>query len=83
MRFDSSREVMDKFLSESSKSTVELTKITSPQLDGKWQSIAEGTPIESGSYVNRVDGCDNDITVDVVSLSGDSVRTYVDMVCAS
>ncbi|MFF2852534.1 hypothetical protein ACFVT5_40495 [Streptomyces sp. NPDC058001] len=82
LQFDTSRNGLKAFLDGAGPDLI-LEKVEGSLLERDWQKIPRGVQVESGTYVNRIGGCDNAITVDVQELRTDEVRIYLDVVCAS
>ncbi|MFD6422925.1 hypothetical protein [Streptomyces sp. NPDC060198] len=83
MQFDTSRNGLSDFLAASGHADLEFSEVTAVTEGLTWQKIPQGTKVESGLYVNTVDGCDNAVHVDVQALRTDAVRVYLRLVCAS
>ncbi|MFE3149223.1 hypothetical protein ACFXJ6_21625 [Streptomyces sp. NPDC059218] len=83
LQFDTNREGLDAFLRGSSPVELKFFRADSSEVEQDWQKVPQGAQIERASYTNRVDGCDNDVTVLIQQLRTDEVRVYLSMVCAS
>ncbi|MFM9626743.1 MULTISPECIES: hypothetical protein [Streptomyces] len=83
LQFDISRLGLEVFLAESGQTNLKLVEGESVAPERDWQEIPAGVQVESGTYVNRIGGCDNAIMLDVQELSADEVRVYLAVICAS
>ncbi|MFD7134338.1 hypothetical protein [Streptomyces sp. NPDC059894] len=83
LQFDTSRKLLHAFLSESGQDNLQLVKGEPANTEREWQEIPTGVQMESGTYVNRIGGCDNAIMLDVQPLTAERVRVYLSVICAS
>ncbi|MFJ6573648.1 hypothetical protein ACIQNU_40245 [Streptomyces sp. NPDC091292] len=82
LQFDTSRKGLEEFL-DGVGTDLSLQKMEGSSLEREWQKIPRGVQFENGVYLNRIGGCDNEITVDIQELRTDEVRIYLKMSCIS
>ncbi|MGV9559218.1 hypothetical protein [Streptomyces sp. NPDC003401] len=83
LQFDTSRDGLQKFLAGSGQADLRLVKGEAGGTGRDWQKIPPGVQVESGTYVNRIGGCDNAVMLDVQELRAGEVRVYLTVIYAS
>ncbi|MFD6289082.1 hypothetical protein [Streptomyces sp. NPDC060205] len=83
LQFDTSKKGLHAFLTESGQENLNLVKGEPADTDREWQELPTGVSMESGTYVNRIDDCDNAVMLDIQDMRAEKVRVYIRVVCAS